>query len=671
MKHYILPVLLSSVSVLPALAQDIDPHETELREKTIIVSVPGKARSTDELVGNAEIIDRDELLETLTGTLGDTLAQKPGISTSYFGPGASRPIIRGLGAERVLVLTNGIGVIDASSASPDHQVAADALDATRIEVVRGPAALAYGGQAIGGVVNVIDGLIVEKQPGEGSIDLFAATTSVDEGTQLAGRAQESAGPFVFTLQASARDSDNIDIPGSAVSDVLRQQIISGGGTVDAGPNDTLENSFVQTRSLSGGVSWIGDNAFVGADVRNQTAQYGLPGEVGPFIDLNQTRYDVRGGYHFHGDFLDRATLSLASADYKHTEFEGPGQPGTKFLTDGTEGRFEIGHNEVAGFEGTFGIQALSKTLKALGDESFITATDTNNLGAFLYEARDFDNAVGVEGGLRFDSVSVDNVTLGKHDFDTVSASLAVHKHFDNGVFLGAETSYVERAPTDVELFANGPHLATQQFELGNANIGTEAGLNLELALRWTGDNASIGTNIFYNDFSDFIFLSPTGQQQDGLNEFAFTQEDAQFTGAEIYSDWDLGTYIGADWKLNAGLDLVSAELSSGANLPFIPPVTFKGGITAERGPWSGGLKTVIAASQDDTAPNELPTDGYAVFDARFAADLSNWGIGKEGTQAFVEVRNLTDEEVRISSSPLKDIAPMAGRNLRFGVKLSY
>jgi len=201
--------LLMAAAAAPLLigaanAQSSD--DDERRESTVIVTAPGPERSADELVGNATALDREEILETLSGTLGDTLDRQPGVSTTFFGPGASRPVLRGLGAERVQVLTNGIGVIDVSAASPDHQVTADGIDAEKIEILRGPAALGYGGQAIGGVVNVVDGLISEDLPEEQmSGEVFGAYNSVNEGTELAGRGQFTAGQLVFTVSGSMRD----------------------------------------------------------------------------------------------------------------------------------------------------------------------------------------------------------------------------------------------------------------------------------------------------------------------------------------------------------------------------------------------------------------------------------------------------------------------------------
>ncbi|MEX1252007.1 MAG: TonB-dependent receptor plug domain-containing protein, partial [Hyphomonas sp.] len=203
-----------------AHAQEAEPSRR--LEPVLITTAPGPDRASDELIGNATALVREDIVRNLASTLGDTLSGEPGIASTFFGQGASRPVLRGLGAERVQVLTNGIGVIDVSAASPDHQVAADGIDAEKIEILRGPAALVYGGQAIGGVVNVIDGLIAEEIPDKPvSGDLLGAYNSVNEGTELAGRVRYNTGPFVLALSASTRDFGDYDIPGFVESARLR------------------------------------------------------------------------------------------------------------------------------------------------------------------------------------------------------------------------------------------------------------------------------------------------------------------------------------------------------------------------------------------------------------------------------------------------------------------
>ena len=390
-------LLLASISplVLAPLVQA--QSDDERREETIIVTTPGPDRAADELIGKATGVDREDLLETLQSTLGDTLDRQPGVSTTFFGQGASRPVLRGLGAERVQVLTNGIGVIDASAASPDHQVSADGIDADAIEILRGPAALAYGGQAIGGVVNVIDGLIAEEKPDEAfSGDVFAGYNSVNEGSELAGRGQFVAGDFVLSLSASQRDFDNYEIPDFAESSLQRalEEAEEDHGDEDHEEEeevrDTLENSFLETQTLAAGLSWVGDNAFLGVAVRQQTAEYGLPGhgehghghgeeeEEVIRIDLEQKRYDAQ--LHMHDlapGVIDVMRGFLTYTDYEHSEIEGSGEVGTTFSNETWEGRLEMVHQQLGGFHGVLGLQASSGEFSAVGEEAYVPETESS------------------------------------------------------------------------------------------------------------------------------------------------------------------------------------------------------------------------------------------------------------------------------------------------------
>ncbi|ABI78036.1 TonB-dependent receptor [Hyphomonas neptunium ATCC 15444] len=720
MKRTLLLTALSShILTGLALAQETD---TPRVEAPIIVTAPGPARSSDELIGNATALDRADIIGRLSGTLGDTLSGEPGVSSTFFGQGASRPVLRGLGAERVQVLTNGIGVIDVSAASPDHQVAADGIDADKIEILRGPAALAYGGQAIGGVVNVIDGLIVETLPERAvSGEAYGAYNGVNDGTELGGRAAFTAGPLVFSLSASKREFGDYDIPGLAESRQLRHREELEHEAEEAAEGEdheheeealvegSLPNSFLDTETFGGGISWVGERAFAGFAVRQQTSKYGLPGhshahgeeehdhedgedhedeehdhdhaheeEGAPFIDLKQTRYDFRAGINLDGPVLKAVTGTLSYSDYEHSEVEGD-EASSVFKSDGVEGRVELDH-ALAGFEGAVGLQFLDKSLDASGGEAFLTPTDTTSWAVFLYETRDWDSGFGIEGGLRVEQLEHDNAVAGKAEFDLYSASAGVHQHFGDGWFGGAQVAYTERGPNESELFAFGPHLATEQFEVGDANLDKERGLNLEGTLRWRGDKASFGANVFHTSFSDFIYLAPGSieedgelvTEEDGLPVFAFSQEDATLYGGEIYGEYYINQGpLGADWKFRSGIDYVRGELDGGENLPFIPPLRVTAGADADWQRVMVGASVEWADNQRRVGEGQLGTGDYTLVNLKTALKLSEYGIGREGTQFFVEVRNIADEEARLATSVLRDTVPLPGRNLRAGLRYTF
>ncbi len=670
-------VAFVALSVPAAFAQadppaDASPPAADAPDQdrdVVVITGIGPARASDELIASTTVLSSEDLTERLSGGLGDTLAGIPGVSSTAFGPGASRPIIRGLGAERVQVLANGIGVIDASAASPDHAVTSDPLGAERIEILRGPASLAYGGGATGGVVNVIDGLIVEEKPDDNfSGAVYGALTSADDGKQVAGRLSGVMGDFVGVVNGSWLDSKDVDIPGYALSAAAREDAIADGADPADFANGTLPNSAVETKSLSAGLTWVGDNAFLGGAVRRLDDHYGTVAEPTVFIELNQTRYDLRGGVKFDDGFLKSIIASGSHVDYDHTEFEGPGEPGTVFTNEGWEARLEALHASIAGFEGSVGVQASDHDFAAIGDESVIGPTSTKQTGLFIYETFD-QGDWGLEGGLRYDAVDVDNIVGGKRSFEPWNASFGAHVHVGDHIFLGASVASTERAPTDLELFANGPHLATGQFLVGDDTIDIEKGVNLELTARWEDDAFNLSGSVYRFDFDRFTYLQDTGAVEPGEEEdlpiFQYVQGGATFTGFEAQADAQLGTAWGIDWKVDGSADFVRAKLDAGGNLPLIPPLTVNAGIEGEMNGVTGRIQAQYAAKQDDVAVFETPTDSYTTLDARLGFDIA------DGVHLILEGKNLTDEEVRLHTSPLKEIAPLAGRNFRIAIRADF
>jgi iron complex outermembrane recepter protein len=652
-----------------AQARPDAPPDDSSDGDTIVITGVGPARASDELIANTTSLDTEALTERLSGGLGDTLAGLPGISSSAFGPGASRPIIRGLGAERVQVLANGIGVVDASAASPDHATTSDPLGAERIEILRGPASLAYGGGATGGVVNVIDGLIVESKPDKTfSGSVYGALTSADEGKQAAGRVTGVWGDFVGVVNASRLETGNVDIPGFALTQAARAQAVIDGVDPATFANGTLPNSAVETQSVSAGLTWVGDGAFLGGAVRQLDNEYGTVAEPDVFIEMKQTRYDLRGGLKFSDGLLKSIIASGSRVDYEHTEFEGPGLPGTRFTNEGWEARVEAQHAVLAGFEGSVGVQASAHDFAAIGDESVIGPTSSKQSGVFVYETYD-QGDWGLEGGLRYDSAEVDNIVGGKRSFEPWNASFGAHMHVGEHVFLGASVASTERAPTDLELFANGPHLATAQFLVGDSAIDTEKGINTELTARWEDDAFNVSGSVYRFDFDRFTYLRDTGLVEPGgegdLPVFQYTQARATFTGFELQADATLGSAFGVDWKTDASADFVRAELDAGGNLPLIPPMTVNAGVEGEINGITGRIQAQYAAKQDEFASFETATDSYTTLDARIGFDIA------DGVHVILEGKNLTDEEVRLHTSPLKEIAPMTGRNFRVAVRADF
>lgn len=644
----------------PAFAQ------TAGDDADIVVTAPLEGARIESLQG-AAILGRDEIVETLNGGLGDTLDALPGIASTSFGAGASRPIIRGLGEDRVRVLQNGIGAIDASTASPDHAVTSDGLDAERIEVLRGAAALAYGGNAIGGVVNVIDQSIPTRAVDGVTFDGLAAYLSVDEGAQGAARIGAGVGPLTFNASASARDSDPYDTPLGVAA-----------------------NQWTEMRAYSGGGSYIGDWGFAGLSVKRTEDQYGLlpedAAEPGGHIQLEQTRIEARGDVRIDVGPFDRLDFAAQRADYEHTEFEGSGEAGTVFTSEGYEARIEAHHGDER-HQGVTGVQVIDNDFAAVGEEAFITATNTRDIGLFVVERYDL-GGWGVEGGLRLERREIDNVTFGARDFDTLSASFGAFVRPAQNWFLGATLAHTERAPTAIELFSDGPHLATANYEVGDATLDTEEALSFEASARFDNGPLRFEVNLFRIGFSDYIALVERGDvwwldetsdtsgfapdasdpgipaDAEVLPVFNFTQQDATFTGGEISVSTQLFEAQGFIVRGDAAFDVVRAEFDDGGHPPRIPPQTLTLGVEAETANWTGRVEVVDVAAQDDLAAFETETAGYTLLNA----GLAFRPFGADQRLSFrIDGRNLTDEVARAHASFLKDELPLPGRNVRFTV----
>jgi iron complex outermembrane receptor protein len=654
-KAYLLGFVAFAVLVPnAALAQDGNTEEE------VIVTAPLEGSRIESLQG-AEVLRRDDIIAQLNGGLGDTLDATPGIATTFFGAGASRPIIRGLGEDRVRVLQNGIGTIDASTASPDHAVTSDGLDAERIEILRGSAALAYGGNAIGGVVNVLDQSIPTRAVDGMEFEGLLAASSVDDGAHGAGRLRFGAGDFAFNLSASGSRTDPYDTPVGVAA-----------------------NQFTENRAYSAGGSMLGDWGFAGLAIKRTENEYGLlphhEDEPAGRIELEQTRIESRGDFQVNWGAFDRLDYGIQHSDYEHTEFEGDGEPGTIFNSEGYEARLEA-HHRGERLQGAIGVQYSDVDFGAVGEEAFITDTNTQDTGLFIVERLDF-GGWGLEGGARVERRELDNVTVGGRDFDTWSASGGVFFRPAQDWFVGATLARTERAPTAVELFSDGLHLATESYEIGDPDLDPETALSLEGSVRFDNGRISTELNLYRIEFEDYIALLDTGAifwvdeltDTDGFSPpdaipvgaeefgvFAFGQEDATFQGGEFAIRARLFEADGIAVSADAAYDWVRASFDGGGNPPRIPPSSLTFGVTADSSHWTGRVEVVDVGEQDRLAAFETATSGYTFLNASLAfrpqGEDSNWSLRLDG-------RNLGDDLGRVHSSFLKDDIALPGRNFR-------
>jgi iron complex outermembrane receptor protein len=676
-------ILALAAGLAPGLvfAADAAP-DVEIVVTAPLSSPPG------ELLQGVTILERTAITAGPTGGLGGVLDAVPGVASTGFSAGASRPIIRGLGEDRIRILTNGLGQIDASSVSPDHAVATDSFDAERIEVLRGAAAVAYGGNAAAGVVNVIDGRIIERQP-EKALG-GEAVIAGDTGSSLF----EAAGSIVFAganaavrLDGFTREADDYEIPGFALSaDERAEEIAEALEEGEPAPEfarDVAPSSFTEADSIGVSASTYGDWGFAAAAVRRFTTLYGIPeahahgGEEeeeeeaifdGPRIDLEATRYELHGGLNAQVGVFNGLRARLAVVDYEHAEIEPSGEVGTVFTNEGFEARIEAPHRR-GPVQGNLGLSGFSTDFAAVGEEAFVTPTKIDDIGAFIIERVKL-GAWTLEGGGRLEQRRYDNDAAGERDFTLVSASIGAGWRPAEPLFLGLTLARSARAPTETELFADGAHLATAAFEIGDPELDEEIALSIDAVARWTLPRASLEATVYHTQFDGFItaFATGTDDAESGLPIFAFRQQDANLTGAEVLGRATIAQ--GAGWAVrgDAAYDIVLGELDEGGDLPRLPPQSATFGLEGEAAGFLARVETVVAAEQDNIAPFETPTEGYTLLNARLRYAPPAWN---ERAAFVIDARNLTDEEARLSTSFTKDLLPQPGRSVRFALQTRF
>jgi iron complex outermembrane receptor protein len=627
--------------------------------ETIVVTASSLGDPSDAISQGVAVINRGEALQaSISGGIGETLAGIPGVRSTFYGVNASRPIVRGLGEDRIRLVLNGLQGIDASTISPDHAPAIDGLDAEGIEVLKGPAALRYGGNAVGGVVNVVDGRLPTKLPEKpfaGEIFL-AGSTAEDAGT-AAFKLVGTRGNGVLRVDGFRRDGQDYKVPGFSQTAALR-----------AVTGDDTEGAAFNTRgeiwALGGSVARITDRTSLALATRQTKSNYGIPGEEA-FIELSQTRYDFQASIKDLG-FLDTLTFSITTGDYSHSEIEFDGAIGTVFTNKGYEGRLEARHRSIGDLDGVFGLQFAANDFAAEGDEAFILPVTIETVGAFWVERFNQENW-GAEVGARYEQRDYSGLA-GARTFDLGSFSASAFVKPIDGLRLSLNAGYTERAPTEVELFADGPHAATQAFEIGDADLKTETAISLEGVARWQIGGATVDLNVWRSSFDGFIAFNPTNQIEDDLPVFLVSQKDATLSGAELHVTWPLGQVAGWSVVGDGGMDTVRGSYDGGGAIARMPPAMVTLGLEAKSPQMRVRAEVQSIAEQTRSAAFETKTAGSTALNA-----LWSWRPvqSNDRIELTFEGRNLTNEDIREHTSFLKDYLPKPGRSIRVSLKGSF
>ncbi len=637
------------------LQVDFDLHFEE------VVSVSGDARSQFDTFQPTSVLAGQELSKQLEMSLGATLESQPGVAARSFGPAPARPVIRGLDGDRVLILQDGQRLGDLSSQSGDHGVPINPAAAQKIEVVRGPATLLYGANAIGGLVNVITDEIPTKPMTGASGNLtFDLGTAASEGG-AAGDVHVGNGTVALHVGGGGRRSSDVDTP---EGEVVNSQSRNGFGNV--------------------GLSWTGAKSYFGGSYGYDDTKYGIPVIEDGQVQLTPRRhsFSLRGGGQGLEGAFDSYRATLAVRRYKHDELEGD-QVGTAFTNNTAEIEVMGSHRALGRMKGSVGGWVLNRAFDAQGEEALSPAVDQQGLATFLYEEVTWPHVTFQFGG-RLDHTSYQPNGEPDRSFTTGSGSLGLLVRpaaADDRITIAFSAARAARSPALEELFYFGAHPGNFAFEVGNPDLRPEHALGFDLSLRWRTSRVTGELTYFRNDVNGYLFRAPLTEEEFNarIGEFAgrfpsrdiegpvdpegfpiveYVAADSVLQGIEAHSDIQITPQVAVE----LGLDYVQGTLTGDDEpLPRIPPLRFRGGLRYQRNAFQAGGDVSIVATQDRVFATETPTDGYQL--GRVYASYS-FGQGAVAHTFTARLENTTNELYRNHLSLIKDLVPEMGRNFR-------
>jgi iron complex outermembrane receptor protein len=644
----------------------------------------------------------DALVAETRGQIGEILNSLPGVSSTSFSPGASRPVLRGFSGDRVSVLTDGIGSLDASNVSVDHAVVFDPLTVDHIDVFHGPSVLLFGGNAIGGAVNAIDKRIPRQIP-----DRITATgigsyaTAADE-RAVSGAIDAPLGDrFVAHVDASWRKSDDLRTGGHIYSKALRGDMLHAAEhlaedgetaeaaelTAEADRSGTLPNSAARTSTVGAGHAIIDAGGSLGISYQHYDTRYGAPerpetghgheeegaeeghdhGEGGVTIALRQDRFDLRGELKLSG-FLDSVQVRSAFADYKHTEFEGD-EVGTVFEGQGIETRADLVQANHGGWRGRSGVQYLWRQLTVTGPEAVVPDYEIARIGIFTLQSLELGSGFSLDASGRYDSSHVQSRGAAfDKSFDLWSGAAGASWKSDTGFNLGANFVHGERAPSPEELLSDGIHVATQSYEVGDRTLGIEKSNGFEAYARYNTPTLDFSLTGYLTDFDNYIAPLATGEEQEGQPVYQYTGVQARFKGFEAAGSFQAVAWSSGELRFDGAADYTHAQIKGYGPVPRIPPLRFRGGSAVTLGDVRLRGEVEWNAKQDRVGDYENPTSAFTLVN--LSADWHPMGADGPVT-LMLAADNLFDVVGRRSASFTRDFVPLAGRDVRLTAKFTY
>jgi iron complex outermembrane receptor protein len=617
------------------------------RREEVTVTATGNEETSFNSIQSVTSLTSVQLTEKNPQSLGEVLDHELGVAKRSFGPGNSRPVIRGFDADRVLVVQDGNRIGSLGYQSGDHGEPIDVLSLDKVEVVKGPATLLYGSSAIGGVVNAITGHDIAHEGLRGYITAIGSTNNW-QGGGSAGF-EYGAKQWMFWGSGSGQRAGDYDTPIGRIT-----------------------NSYTRGGAGEGGFGYYPGRRFVSVDYIYDKMVYGTPfnpAEEDPeIVHLNPRRHSIRvnGGVRDLDSFINGAQFSVQYNDYEHGEIDSLTDAVNTLFKNKTftyRGYFE--QRREGKWSGTFGLWGLHRDYESIGEEALAPPTIQNAFAGFALEKVDFEH-IGFQFGGRFEhnGYNPDRVLdrpTPDRSFDGFSGAVGMRVPTWRGGAVVVNYTHSHRAPALEELYNNGPHRGNATFEIGDPNLGREAGDGIDLSLRHSDNRIRAEANYFYYKFRDFIFLAPTGEVEDGLIVANYAQADSRYTGAEAQLDVALHPNI---WLLSE-FDYVNAKLTdTDTPLPRIPPLRGRVGLEFTYKGFRFYPEAVMSKDQDKIFPTETRTGGYTVFNAS-----ASYTIARQHLAHMISLSgfNLGDRLYRNHLSFIKDFAPEIGR----GVRLTY
>jgi iron complex outermembrane receptor protein len=648
----------------------------------IIVTAPLQDRKSDSPVP-VTVLSDDELRMKTGHSIGDTLKNELGISSQSFGPGVGTPVIRGQAGPRVRVLNNGIGSNDVSAISPDHATSVEPLLAERIEVLRGPATLLYGSGAMGGVVNVID----NRTPGRQFDKLVGAALeqrfdSTSDETSTTMKVEGGKDNIAYHLDGFYRHRNNLDIGGSGI-DTAKVAITDPSLEIVDNPKGFLNNTGAEAISGSAGLSWIGAPGFAGVSINNLNNNYAIApdgtGDETVRIAMRQTKYDFKSELNNPFRFAKSLRTRLGYTDYQHTEIAN-GEPGAYYTNQSYEGRMELAHQDLGPLRGVVGFQAQASDFNAiekLTGDSIVPRSDITSYGVFAVESFDI-GAVTYQLGTRVEQTDIRPDGFANLSYTPVSASASAVWKLDNRNSLNLAVTRSSRAPQVQELLSDGYHDATRSYDRGDLGLREETSYNLDLGYRFKTDWLRAEFDLFHNWASDYIFQQRNGEfvDQDGnpcvadcVPLVTSGQNDAIFKGYEAKLIVPMmENHLGL-LEMTLFSDYTRGEFVNGSDVPRMPPLRYGLQLDFNRDKLSTYLRFTRAESQPHAGDFETSTAGYFLLNVGANYQVKAYKDAK--LMVFAKGNNLLNQNIRNSTSYLRNFAPEAGRGAEVGFRVSY